>query len=97
MKKKLIVVAGALILSIAVIAPIRMQSLGGPSPAAAQEPGPGRGERHPEIRRAIRALENAKRDLQSGAHDFGGHRAKALEHVNQALEECHAALQADKK
>jgi hypothetical protein len=54
-------------------------------------------ERHPEIRDAIRALENARNHLQKGAHDFGGHRVKALEHVNQALEECRQALQYDKK
>ncbi len=65
-----------------------------PKPAAAS---PGTPEKHPEIRAAIRALETAKQHLQQGAHDFGGHRTKALEHVNQALEECHRALEFDKK
>ncbi len=64
-----------------------------PKPAAAS-PAP---ERHPEIMAAIRALENAKAHLEKGAHDFGGHRVKALEHVNQALEECHRALEYDRK
>ena len=54
-------------------------------------------EQHPEIRGAIQHLEQAKRNLENAAHDFGGHRAKALEHVNQALEECHQALNFDKK
>ena len=55
-----------------------------------------RGERHPEIRQAMQALRRAKQELQEGAHDFNGHRAKALELTNQALEECRAALEADK-
>jgi uncharacterized protein involved in type VI secretion and phage assembly len=54
-------------------------------------------EDHPHIDAAIKALETAKNHLETAAHDFDGHRAKALEHVNQALEECHAALKADKK
>ena len=54
-------------------------------------------EDHPHIESAIKALENAKHQLETAAHDFDGHRAKALDHVNQALEECHAALRADKK
>jgi len=61
-------------------------------------PGAAKGqERHPEIRAAMRALQNAKRELEKGAHDFGGHRVKALEHVNQALAECREALTYDKK
>ncbi len=54
-------------------------------------------EKHPEMQAAIRHLEEAKARLQAGAHDFGGHRAKALEHVNEALRECREALESDKK
>ena len=54
-------------------------------------------EDHPHIEAAIKALENAKHQLESAAHDFQGHRVKALDHVNEALEECHAALRADKQ
>src|SRR5262249_42846697 len=39
------------------------------------------GERHPNIRRAVNALERAKTDLQNAAHDFCGHRVEALEAV----------------
>lgn len=56
-----------------------------------------RGESHPEMRAAMRHLEEAKRNLEHAAHDFGGHRAKALEHVNQALAECNEAMNFDKK
>ena len=67
------------------------------APQEQREMNRGGKEQHPEIRDAIRALENARNHLQKAAHDFGGHRAKALEHVNQALEECRQALQYDKK
>ena len=73
-------------------------------PQASAPPAPGQagqrrragGERHPEIRAAIGALERAKRHLQEAAHDFGGHRAEALESVNKALEQLRMALQYDK-
>jgi len=54
-------------------------------------------ERHPEIRRAMRALENAELDLRRADRDFGGHRARAAELVHQALEECRAALRGDRR
>lgn len=54
-------------------------------------------ERHPEINGAIRALERAKTYLQKASHDFGGHRAEALEAVDKALDQLRQALQYDKK
>lgn len=54
-------------------------------------------ETHPQIRAAITHLREAKNNLEHAAHDFGGHRAKALEHVNEALAECEKALAFDKK
>jgi len=67
-----------------------------PAPKGGQMGGMGK-EDHPHIGSAIKALENAKNQLSAAAHDFDGHRAKALEHVNQALEECREALRSDKK
>jgi hypothetical protein len=55
-----------------------------------------RGERHPEIRHALVALNRAKNFLQHGAHDFSGHRDKALDLTNQAISECQQALAADR-
>ncbi|PYX30529.1 MAG: hypothetical protein DMG80_12395 [Acidobacteria bacterium] len=54
-------------------------------------------EQHPEINAAIVHLREAKQNLEHAAHDFGGHRVNALKHVNEALEECRLALEADKK
>lgn len=53
-------------------------------------------ERHSKIRAAIRALEEAKQELEHAAHDFGGHRAQALVECNRALDQLRLALQYDR-
>ena len=50
-------------------------------------------ERHPEIRKAQKALAQAKDALEHAAHDFGGHRVKAIEHIDQAQDELRMALE----
>jgi len=47
---------------------------------------------HPNISRAIRALESARSDLQNAAHDYCGHRVEALEATNAALNQLGAAI-----
>jgi hypothetical protein len=91
MKKTAVAWISALTLVGALIVPIKAQ----PSPAPAAPAVPQRREPHPEIRGAIRALENAKRHLQEGAHDLSGHRAKALQLTDQAIEECRLAIRSD--
>ena len=54
-------------------------------------------ERHPHIRAAIRELEEAKHELQTAAHDFGGHRVEAIESIDNSLRQLRQALQYDKK
>lgn len=54
-------------------------------------------ERHPHIRGAIRELQEAKKELQTAAHDFGGHREEALKAVDEAIRQLQQALQYDKK
>lgn len=56
-----------------------------------------RNERHPHIRAAIRELEQAKHELQTANHDFGGHRADALKACDEAIRQLQQALQYDKK
>lgn len=53
-------------------------------------------ERHPELMKAMRALERAKGDLNHADRDFGGHRAKAAELTDAAIKEIHEALEYDK-
>jgi hypothetical protein len=51
------------------------------------------GEPHPVIRAAIKELEHTKSSLQNRAdNDFGGHRAKAMNAIDQALQELQLAL-----
>ena len=54
-------------------------------------------ERHPEIRAAQRDLASAKSHLQAAARDFGGHRAKAVELIEQAQDELKKAVDFDRK
>jgi hypothetical protein len=53
-----------------------------PAPAAAALPAP-----HPHIHEALEGMRAAKVQLESAEHDFHGHRAKALEHLNAAIHE----------
>ena len=50
------------------------------APAAMPEP-------HPHIHEALEAMRNAKHHLETAAHDFDGHRVKAIEHLDQAIHE----------
>jgi hypothetical protein len=50
-------------------------------------------ESHPKIRGAIAALEAAKAELEKSDGDFGGHKADAIEAVNNALKRLRLALQ----
>lgn len=54
-------------------------------------------EKHPELRRAINALEKAKDYMQHAAHDFGGHRVEALAECDKTINQLKQALQYDKK
>jgi len=56
-----------------------------------------RQERHPRIRHAVVALEAARVELKSAAHDFGGHREAALQECDAAIAQLKLALQYDKK
>lgn len=53
-------------------------------------------ERHPKIRAAIHALEDARAEMKGAAHDFGGHRVAALAACDEAIKQLQLALQYDK-
>ncbi len=44
-------------------------------------------ERHPHIHEALESMRAAKHHLETAAHDFDGHRVKAIEHLDQAIRE----------
>jgi len=49
-------------------------------------------ERHPHIDEALESMRAAKHHLESAEHDFDGHRAKAIEHLNQAIHEAEICM-----
>ena len=49
--------------------------------------------RHPRIRAAHHALEEARIELKEAAHDFCGHRVKALAATDAALTQLGLAMQ----
>jgi HAMP domain-containing protein len=50
----------------------------------------------PKIREAIAALEAARAELEQSSGDYGGHKADAIEAVNNALKRLRLALQFEK-
>ena len=63
-----------------------------PAPTANAAPAP---EKHPHIDEALEHMRAAKHELEVAAHDFKGHRAKSLEHLNEAIREGEECLKAD--
>ncbi len=53
-------------------------------------------ERHPEMVAAERALGNALGHLEHGAHDFGGHRVKAVQLTKEAIGEVQESYKFEK-
>ncbi len=47
---------------------------------------------HPQIRDALEAMRNAKHHLEAGSHDFGGHRVKAIQHLDAAIHEAEICM-----
>jgi transcription elongation GreA/GreB family factor len=49
-------------------------------------------ERHPHIEEALESMRAAKHHLESAEHDFGGHRAKAIAHLDRAIREAEICM-----
>lgn len=49
-------------------------------------------ERHPHIDEALEAMRGAKHQLEIAEHDFGGHRVKAIEHLDRAIHEAEICM-----
>jgi len=81
---------------------LSIAAVGGITAASAQVGGQGvvavgaKMERHPELRRALRTLTMTKNSLQNAARDFDGHRAKAAQLVQEAIEEVKLAIKSDR-
>lgn len=59
------------------------------APAAAAAPVP---DRHPHIDEALESMRAAKHQLEIAEHDFDGHRARSLDHLNQAIHEAEICM-----
>jgi uncharacterized membrane protein YccC len=51
---------------------------------------------HPRMAKAIKDLQEAVDYMQKAPHDFGGHRAEAVEASQRAIQQLKLALQYDK-
>jgi len=60
-----------------------------PVPVAAAAPAP---PPHPHISEALESMRAAKHHLEAAEHDFRGHRAKAIGHLNQAIREAEICM-----
>jgi hypothetical protein len=49
-------------------------------------------EKHPHIDEALESMRAAKHHLETAEKDFDGHRAKAIEHLNQAIHEAEICM-----
>ena len=49
-------------------------------------------ERHPHIHAAMRELRESRRELETAAHDFCGHRRDAINGVDEAIRQLQLAL-----
>jgi hypothetical protein len=47
----------------------------------------------PNMESALQALVHARNSLERAAHNKGGHRVRALEHVNAAIQEVQMGIQ----
>jgi hypothetical protein len=54
-------------------------------------------EPHPHITTAIVELQAARKELQTEAHDFGGHRVAAMRAVDNAIKQLQIAQRYDKQ
>jgi hypothetical protein len=87
--------AGIVLLALMTMTPAVMTAA---TPANAPNPAaPAAAEPHPHIRAALRELREARHELETAAHDFGGHKKEAIEAVDNAIKQLQEALKYDKK
>lgn len=89
-------VVAALLFALAFPAAAAGPNTAPPAPAAAAVPAApavaAMPEAHPHIDEALEAMRSAKKHLEMAEHDFKGHRAKSLEHLNQAIREAEICM-----
>jgi hypothetical protein len=97
MKNKLIALSGLVTLLATTAAYGVMAQQPGAPPAQRTFAAQKGKERHPELRKALRALNNAQKFLQQANKDFDGHREQALDLTQKAIDQVQQAIASDKK
>ena len=69
------------------VAPVPAVAAAPAAPAVVPVP-----ERHPHIDEALESMRAAKHHLESAEHDFDGHRAKAIDHLDKAIHEAEICM-----
>ena len=91
-----LLVTAALLLTLAFpVAASGPKTPAAPIPVAAAVPVPAASPAmppHPHISEGLEAMRNAKHHLEAAEHDFHGHRAKAIGHLNQAIREAEICM-----
>jgi hypothetical protein len=73
---------------------VRAQNAGGSGASFSA----GANERHPVVHRSIHQLERVKEELSTdAAHDFGGHKANAIQHIDEAIAQLRMGVKSDKQ
>jgi len=92
-----LLIAASLLLTLSLAAAPGAKTPAAPTPAAAAVPAAPAAaampERHPHIDEALEHMRAAKHELEIAEHDFGGHRAKSIEHLDQAIHEAEICLE----
>jgi len=89
------VIAGTVILTLVFSATVLQPKAAaapavGPMPVAAATMAPV--PPHPHIHEALDAMHAAKHHLEQAEHDYDGHRAKAIEHLDMAIHEAEICM-----
>jgi hypothetical protein len=91
MRRRLIVLMSSIAVLCALTIPVfHSAAKPAPSPAAPAAAPP---DRHPEYHDALEALRNARKHLEKAEADGYGHRDRAMQSVDAAIDECNQALQ----
>ena len=54
-------------------------------------------ERHPHIRAALQELRETRRELETAANDFCGHKKDAIHECDEAIRQLQLALECDRR
>jgi hypothetical protein len=87
-RRSVLYAAGLAPLAAALLPAVFRAQPGSPQPSSPQPP-----QDYPEWRAAIHHLEQAWEDIRHLTEGYHGHHAKAIEHIDQALKECHRAIE----